>query len=431
MTNIVVEGQQPPADDAEYRRMLETGDFPNLLNNPAIAAYVNRMQAFLEENAYVGKVSSVLDATKRVRYVFVGETDDSLTREQKKERYFTVAQPMDFEERDFAKKVLFERNYIDNLSDDEYDAFFDKYEYVEDSPEYQAFTYSEEEERELMAERLPMLAKRAMQFLNWSIAQLDFDTVTRNDLNKFLVRSERQIDLGEGGPSTEYDWRKANIWIQLKSGDNQRMQEVQDRLDKFVAENPLPDGLSYTWTGLTYINKVWQDLMVKGMLFAVLGSFFIVFILMLIEFRSIILGILAMVPLTLALVLSYGLMGWIGKQYDMPIAVCSSLSLGLAVDFAIHFLQRYKNHYRQTGNLDETHDHMFAEPGRAILRNAIVISLGFLPLMVSSLTPYVTVGSFFSLLMVMSTLATVFVLPAAMRYLAGIVFKANHKGAEA
>jgi len=47
--------------------------------------------------------------------------------------------------------------------------------------------------------------------------------------------------------------------------------------------------------------------------------------------------------------------------------------------------------------------------------NAIVISLGFLPLITSTLTPYVTVGTFFAILMVFSTLATLVLLPAIMR----------------
>ncbi len=431
MTNLVLEAEQPPADDLEYAAMLESGQFPNLLNNPEVAHYITQMKAYLEESDTIGKASSVYDAAKRVRYVFIGDTREDLSREEKRDLFYSIGQPADFEEPDFVKKQLFEERVVDNFSDDEYDEFFDKFETVEDSPLYQDYQVTDADRQAVQAERLPALNKTAFRFLNWSIAQLDFDTVTKNDLDKFLVRQSRKINANGGGESIEYDWKKVNIWIQLKSGDNQKMQAVQERLAQFINDNPPPKGLNIKWTGLTYINKVWQDLMVNGMLFAVLGSFAIVFLLMLMEFRSFILGALSMIPLTLALVLSYGLMGWIGKNYDMPIAVCSALSLGLAVDFAIHFLQRYKNHYKQTGDLAETHDHMFAEPGRAILRNAIVISLGFLPLMVSSLTPYVTVGSFFSLLMLMSTLATVFVLPAAMRYLAGIVFKSKKAGVTA
>ena len=216
---------------------------------------------------------------------------------------------------------------------------------------------------------------------------------------------------------------KANIWIQMKSGDNQEMHAVEEHLAEFVRTNPPPAGVTLQWSGLTYINKVWQDLMVVGMLKAILGSFAVVFLLMLIEFRSLVMGILSMIPLGLAILFSYGLVGWVGKDYDMPIAVCSSLSLGLGIDFAIHFLQRFRQHYQTHPNLDETNNYMFGEPGRAIARNAIVITLGFLPLVASSLTPYVTVGAFFALLMVFSTLATLLILPAALRILGPSILK--------
>jgi predicted RND superfamily exporter protein len=238
---------------------------------------------------------------------------------------------------------------------------------------------------------------------------------TQEAVGQFLFLFQSSGDPEDLDNFLDRDARKANIWVQMKGGDNQQMQAVEDRLDDLAAENLTPEGLTLQWSGLTYINKVWQDLMVLGMLKAILGSFVVVFLLMLVEFRSFVLGVLSMLPLSLAILLSYGLIGWIGKDYDMPIAVCSSLSLGLGIDFAIHFLQRFREHYRQSGDLEETNRYMFGEPGRAIGRNAIVIFLGFLPLVASSLTPYVTVGLFFALLMLFSTLSTLFVLPAALR----------------
>ncbi len=210
---------------------------------------------------------------------------------------------------------------------------------------------------------------------------------------------------------------KANIWVQMKGGDNRQMQAVQDSLAEFMESNPPPDGLVLRWSGLTYINKIWQDKMVVGMLKAILGSFVVVFLLMLIEFRSLLLGVLAMIPLALAILFSYGLVGWVGKDYDMPIAVCSSLALGLGIDFAIHFLQRFRAHYQSHPDIEGAIRYMFGDPGRAIARNAVVITFGFLPLLASSLGPYVTVGMFFALLMVFSTLAALFVLSAALRLL--------------
>ena len=234
-------------------------------------------------------------------------------------------------------------------------------------------------------------------------------------MGQFLFLFQSSGDPDDLDTFLDHDARNANIWVQMKGGDNQEMQRVEDRLAAFLQDHPPPAGLTLRWSGLTYINKTWQDLMVSGMLKAILGSFVVVFFLMLIEFRSLALGALSMVPLSLAIFLSYGLVGWVGKDYDMPIAVCSSLSLGLGIDFAIHFLHRARQHYARTPELAETIRYMFGEPGRAIARNAVVISLGFLPLVASTLTPYVTVGLFFALLMLFSTLSTLFILPAALR----------------
>jgi uncharacterized protein len=211
------------------------------------------------------------------------------------------------------------------------------------------------------------------------------------------------------------DYSRANIWVQMKGGDNKDMEKVELSAKDFIGRNPPPEGIKIRWSGLTYINKTWQHLMVVGMLKAILGSFAVVFVLMCILFRSIGLGLISMLPLTFSILFSYGIIGFIGKDYDMPIAICSSLSLGLSIDYAIHFVQRFRNKYRELQNLGATNSYMFGLPARAISRNAIVITLGFLPLVLATLTPYVTVGAFFASLMIWSAITTLLLLPALMK----------------
>ena len=124
-----------------------------------------------------------------------------------------------------------------------------------------------------------------------------------------------------------------------------------------------------------------------------------------------------MVPLSVEIVASYGAIGLATGRYDMPIAVCSTLALGLSVDFAIHFLERVRVRFHETRDLADAVAYVFGAPGLAIVRNAIVISLGFLPLVFSTLTPYVTVGFLFAGLMIAGAVATLFVLPALLRVL--------------
>ena len=218
------------------------------------------------------------------------------------------------------------------------------------------------------------------------------------------------------------DYQNAALWLQLKSGDNKDMSAVIKQVEQYIAENPLPSGVSVQWGGLTYINVVWQEAMVAGMLKSLLGAFVMVFIVMVLLFRSLVYGVLAMIPLSLTIALIYGLIGWVGKDYDMPVAVLSSLTLGLSVDFAIHFLDRARAIYDETGSWNTTITQMFGEPGVAILRNAIVISIGFLPLLAAPLVPYNTVGIFLASIMATSCIVTLILLPAIMSELQRFLF---------
>ncbi len=218
------------------------------------------------------------------------------------------------------------------------------------------------------------------------------------------------------------DYQQTLIWLQLSSGDNQDMSAVINLVDNYVAMNPLPDELSLGWAGKAYLNVIWQDNMVAGMLDSLISAFVIVFIMMIVLFRSFVFGVLAMLPLTITITFIYGLIGIIGKDYDMPIAVLSALTLGLSVDFAIHFLERARETYKETQDLKQTFEIMFDEPATAITRNALVIALGFTPLLFAPLVPYITVGVFLASIMAISALVTLLILPSVMTMGKRLVF---------
>ncbi|USN98390.1 MAG: MMPL family transporter [Phycisphaeraceae bacterium] len=233
------------------------------------------------------------------------------------------------------------------------------------------------------------------------------------DLDHFVLRDSSK---------PEVDYRKSSLWFQLTSGDNKDMELVTEALESYVKSTPPPDGLTHHWFGLTYINVIWQDKMVSGMLQAFLGSFLVVLFMMIILFRSALWGILSMIPLTLTVGLIYGIIGLVGKDYDMPVAVLSSLSLGLSVDYAIHFLARSRNMRAKYGTWKESVGPVFGEPARAITRNAIVVGMGFLPLLAAPLVPYQTVGFFIAAILLTAGISTLILLPALMRFLEPLLF---------
>jgi hypothetical protein len=236
---------------------------------------------------------------------------------------------------------------------------------------------------------------------------------TRDEIAQMLF----MFEMSGGNPDdlfkfvTPY-YDRANVWVQLKNGDNQAVSRVVERGNQFIADNPPPMGVNIRWAGLPYINIEWQRQMVDGMRWSLLSSFGVVFLMMIGLFRSIKWGLISVLPLTLTIMAIYAFIGYIGKPYDMPVAVLSSLTLGLSVDFAIHFIQRIRTIYARTGDFRTAYNEIFEGAGRAIARNVLVIAIGFVPMLFSSLVPYITVGAFFLAIMLVSGLVTMLLLPA-------------------
>ena len=227
---------------------------------------------------------------------------------------------------------------------------------------------------------------------------------------------------------TNPDYSRLNIWVQLKSGDNKDMARVVRQAAEYVRTNKPPYPVSFEWAGKTYINMVWQDKMVVGMLVNFLGSFIIVFFMMMYLFRSPVAGLVSMVPLSITIVFIYSLLGFFGKDYDMPVAVLSALTLGLSVDYAIHFIQRARELHAENKSPEQTAVIMFGGPGRAIIRNALVVAIGFMPLLVAPLVPYRTVGFFMFTIMFVSSIATLFILPALLAWKPHWIFGTAERG---
>ncbi len=208
------------------------------------------------------------------------------------------------------------------------------------------------------------------------------------------------------------DYREANIWFQMNSGDNQDMMKVEQRVDEFFTNNPPPIDLQRDWFGMTHINVVWQEHVTVGVVKAFSVSFLIILVTLVVLFRSILWGLLAMVPLAFSVTVIYGAAGFITGNLDTPLAVLSAVSIGLAVDYAIHFIARSRELRKDYNSWQETIPAAFGEPARAITRNVIVVGLGFMPLLLTPLVPYQMVGILLSSILVLAGIASLVILPA-------------------
>jgi predicted RND superfamily exporter protein len=215
----------------------------------------------------------------------------------------------------------------------------------------------------------------------------------------------------------DYPYQKANLVVQLKSWDAVSARALLDDAMSHLGTHPVP-GVEIKPAGIAYFNMVWNQEVLTGMLEGFIASSILVLALLVLNYRSLRWGIVSFLPLLVTVLLIYGLVGFLGRDFDMPISVLSTLSLGLAVDFAIHFVSRFQQRYRETRDLAGALEWTAARPGRGVLRNALLFASGFSVMLFAQLTPYITVGAFMIAIMLLSAAATIIVLPALISFAA-------------
>jgi predicted RND superfamily exporter protein len=95
------------------------------------------------------------------------------------------------------------------------------------------------------------------------------------------------------------------------------------------------------------------------------------------EFRSLRLGLISLLPNLFPLALVGGYLYWSGRPLQMSSAILFTVLLGLAVDDTIHFLWRYRRERAQTGDVRLATTRAFFSVGRAIAITTLVLMLGF------------------------------------------------------
>jgi predicted RND superfamily exporter protein len=263
--------------------------------------------------------------------------------------------------------------------------------------------------------------KRVNQVLNGNDASAHVIPTNADIVGQYLMAfsmGSRPSDLNR---VVDYDYQRANILLQLRSGDAQLMQRLEDRVQTLVREQNMP--FKVTAAGPAHFNLVWNQEVLKDMILGFVIALVVVFGVLAADFRSLKWALVAYVPLLLTVLLIFGVLGWIGKTIDMPVAVLSCLSLGMAVDFAIHFVTRYRQRSEEIGHglqldekkRDEALRWVIQWPGKGIVRNALMFAVAFAVMLAAPLTPYVTVGAFIVSMMTLSALASLTLLPALIK----------------
>ena len=144
-------------------------------------------------------------------------------------------------------------------------------------------------------------------------------------------------------------------------------------------------------------------------LFTSIGAAGLIVIVLMGSFLS---GIVSLIPLLLTVVVSFGVMAYTGTPLDIATLMVSSITIGIGVDYGIHFIERFREEERRTGDRAQALRLAGTTAGRAIVYNAVSLALGFAVLTVSSFLGMRHFGVLVMIAMLISAAAALVVIPA-------------------
>jgi predicted RND superfamily exporter protein len=140
--------------------------------------------------------------------------------------------------------------------------------------------------------------------------------------------------------------------------------------------------------------------------------------LMIMLLGSIRLGLVSMIPNLAPILITLGIMGWLGIPLELFTLLIGSIALGLAVDDTVHFMHNFRRYYERDCDAAAAVRDTLSTTGEALLFTSVVLASGFFIYMFATMTNLFYFGLLTGITIILAFLADAMLAPALMVILA-------------
>jgi len=227
----------------------------------------------------------------------------------------------------------------------------------------------------------------------------------------FLMEMDEEASTVPAMINTEEDMLR--VELRLHDVQSERLFQMADEIESFGLSVLPPGSKVHVIGGMFFAARVTGSIvedLVKSLLFA----FVIIFIVIVLIFRSARLGLLSVVPNLLPLLVCMGVMGLTGIRLRIATAMIFAIALGIAVDDTIHFLNRFRVERSQGRPVPDAVKATIETTGRAITQTSILLILGLSVLLAGSFKATVHFSILSTTIFASALYAALLLLPAAL-----------------
>lgn len=191
----------------------------------------------------------------------------------------------------------------------------------------------------------------------------------------------------------DYDYKLAHVRGQLKNDNFQQVEPIVLGLKRYLRDTFNDDSIEGHTTGSIDLAYSWMAPLRGNTAAGMALALILVMAASALFFRSIVLGVIATLPVAFSVLMVFAIMGYAGIWIGIGTSMFAAISIGLGVDFSIHTIDRLRG-LIQDKNLsyDAAVAELFPSTGRALLFNLLALALGFGVLMTSQVPPLQNFG---------------------------------------
>ena len=218
------------------------------------------------------------------------------------------------------------------------------------------------------------------------------------------------------GPWLTFDRSRLRIQLSVADVGGQATLRLVERLHGVLSEE-LATQEDVTWivSGDGYTGAAGLLSLIDDFLSSISWAFALILISMWITFRSFRLAIISMPVNAIPLTVTLATMGWLGIDLNTTTVILFTISLGLAVDDAIHYLARYSEAISRGLDVPEAIEEAALGAGRAIVWTTLLLAAGLLVLGLSAFVPTQRFALLTAMTLVGCLIADIVLLPALLR----------------
>ncbi|MBA4153638.1 MMPL family transporter [Flavobacterium sp.] len=205
----------------------------------------------------------------------------------------------------------------------------------------------------------------------------------------------------------------ARITTFMKDIGTDKMEKIEEKLwDKINKVFP-PEKYTVTLTGKALVFQKGTNYLVNNLVSSLIFAIFLISLFMAYLFRSFKMIIISLLPNLLPLIMTAGLMGYLGVPIKPSTILVFSIAFGISVDDTIHFLAKYRQELKANNwKIRKSVFNALRETGVSMFYTSIVLFFGFSVFMISSFGGTVALGGLISTTLLFAMFSNLILLPA-------------------